>query len=100
LIIVHGCHFSLYAKKSNQKKRSAGREPMLRIGALRSSANQGPVRKASRLAVGSTGHRHLFVPDSPAVLDSLKADSKSRANASTHGVDLLDAAVAFDLGPP
>ncbi|WP_312704707.1 hypothetical protein, partial [Stenotrophomonas lactitubi] len=45
---------SLYAKKSNQKKRSAGREPMLRIGALRSSANQGPVPNSLCSDIGTS----------------------------------------------
>jgi len=66
----------LYAKKSNQKKRSAGREPVLRTGTLRSSARRGTARELAALK-----HPRLFALAGPAVLGSLKADPRSKAKA-------------------
>lgn len=43
-----------------RRKRAAIRVSVLRIGALRSSVNQGTARKASRPTVGSTEQRRLF----------------------------------------
>ncbi len=42
------------------------------------SVNQGTARRASRLAVGSTGWSRLFAPDSPAVLGALQGGLNSR----------------------
>ncbi|CAM0119362.1 conserved hypothetical protein [Stenotrophomonas geniculata] len=66
----------MYAKKSNQKKRSAGREPALRAGTLRSSARRGTARELAALR-----HPRLFALAGPAVLGSLKADPRSKAEA-------------------
>jgi hypothetical protein len=68
----------LYAKKSNQKKRSAGREPVLRTGTLRSSARRGTARELAALK-----HPRLFALAGPAVLGSLKADWKVKINSKS-----------------
>ncbi|CAH0063662.1 protein of unknown function [Stenotrophomonas maltophilia] len=68
----------MYAKKSNQKKRSAGREPALRAGTLRSSARRGTARELAALR-----HPRLFALAGPAVLGSLKVDWKVKINSKS-----------------
>ncbi|CRD53910.1 hypothetical protein BN1263460076 [Stenotrophomonas indicatrix] len=53
-------------KKSNQKKRAAGREPSLRAGTLRFSVRRGTARELATLR-----HPRLFALAGPAVLGSL-----------------------------
>jgi len=62
-----GVTFISREKKSNQKKRAAGREPVLRTGALRSSARRGTARELAALR-----HPRLFALAGPAVLGSLE----------------------------
>jgi len=81
-------------KKSNQKKRAAGREPSLRAGALRFSANQGTAPNSLRSDIGASSP---LIPLRCSARSRRAGRSRSTARASTHGVDLLGAAVAFDL---
>src|SRR2546427_231940 len=74
---AEGCHFLCSCKESNQRNTPPGREPMLRIGTLRSSARRGTVRELAALR-----HPHLFALAGPAVLGSLKADPKVKIHSS------------------
>ena len=91
----------MYAKKSNQKKRSAGHEPVLRTGALRSSARRGTARELAALR-----HPRLFalaglrcsarsrrIPDQRQKR-SLRSQGPARHGTTKH----RRAAVALDLG--
>jgi len=73
-----GRYFSFREKKSNQKKRSAGREPALRAGSLRSSARRGTARELAALR-----HPRLFALAGPAVLGSLEGGLNVKGNICT-----------------
>ncbi|HFL7686654.1 TPA: hypothetical protein ACG46K_002571, partial [Stenotrophomonas maltophilia] len=56
-----------------------GREPMLRIGTLRSSARRGTVRELAALR-----HPHLFALAGPAVLGSLEGGLENQDQGQQH----------------
>ncbi len=89
------CHFLCSCKESNQRNTPPGREPSLRAGTLRFSANQGTAPNSLR---SNTGASSPLIPLRCSARSRRTGRSRSTATASTHGVDLLGAAVAFDLG--
>ncbi len=92
---AEGCHFLCSCKESNQRNTPPGREPMLRIGALRFSANQGTAPNSLR---SNTGASSPLIPLRCSARSRRTGRSRSTARASTHGADLLGAAFAFDVG--
>jgi len=85
-----GVTFISREKKSNQKKRAAGREPVLRTGPLRSSARRGAVRRAAERGSALQNRTHLFALAGPAVLGSLEGGPNSRALIRCRGFERSD----------
>ncbi|RTQ92292.1 MULTISPECIES: hypothetical protein [Stenotrophomonas] len=66
-------------QESNQRNTPPGREPMLRIGTLRSSVRRGTVRELAALK-----HPHLFALAGPAVLGSLEGGLENQDQGQQH----------------
>lgn len=88
--MVHGRYFSFRAQKSNQKKRAAGREAVLRTGALRSSVCRGTVRRAAEHGSALQNRAHLFALAGPVVLGSLEGGPNSCTLIRCRGFERSD----------
>ncbi len=92
---AEGCQTFFARKESNQRNAPPGREPSLRAGTLRFSANQGTAPNSLR---SNTGASSPLIPLRCSARSRRTGRSRSTATASTRGVDQPGAAVAFDLG--